>query len=62
MDHLFELSQLVIPSKVRYNSFIGATNDKAEELYHLIRHQENIGNERAREELFEGKKNKKNQQ
>jgi hypothetical protein len=39
---------------------IGAREDKAEALYHLIRQQEGINNKEARQHLFEGKKNKKN--
>lgn len=60
MEHLIELSQLVTPSKLRYNSFIGARDDQAESLYHFIRQHEAVDNEEAKQHLFEGKKNKKN--
>jgi hypothetical protein len=60
LDHLIELSHIITPSKLRYNSLLGAREDKAEALYHLIRQHDSIGNEEARKYLFEGKKNKKN--
>lgn len=60
MEHLQELTQLITPAKLRYISFVGAREDKAEDLYHFIRIHEDIGNEEAKQHLFGGKKNKKN--
>ncbi len=60
MDHLIELSQLVSPSRIRYQNLIGEGQDKVERLYHFILDNKEIDNVQAKEYLFSNKNNKEN--
>jgi len=60
MKHLIELSKLVRANKFRYHSLLGGSNDKAEQLYRLIRDEGDIDPSKVKACLFEGKNNKSN--
>ncbi len=60
MEHLQELVQLISPAKLRYGNFIGTNEDKVEQLYALLKEEEELPNEEARTRLFGGKNNQRN--